>query len=387
MSTSLLSHGVLGYDGTPSTYYEPLYPIFLAIARWIGEEHLLFVLVVQALVGSIGGVYLYELALGLGRSASTAGIAAATYAFYPYLVAQSPALEEVTLFTTLLIAGAYHYTNGERLGHSLACGAMFGLALLTRTVALPIVLLGALALAARKRISNACLIAGVALLLYAPYAARNHRIDGSMLPTRSGFNFFKANCAYSEAVIPSYMVDVLNAYAADVLGAGIRDAEHTTEREIDRFYTARAVDFVRKHPVQSAIRWLRNAFYLFYPRLVPYHPIGPATRAKLVGPNEIVVTDPGARGIAEEIGYTLSYGPILLAAMVGVYLRRRELERDRILYLIVFSFVAVYSVSWPATRVRAPMDFVLIFFAACAIDRIVLVRFRRAARPGTPRAI
>ena len=386
MSTSLLSHGVLGYDGTPSTYYEPLYPIFLAIARWIGDDHLLFVLVVQALIGSIGGVYLYELALALSRSTSTAGIATVTYAFYPYLVAQSSALEEVTLFTTLLIAGAYHYASGERLGHALTCGAAFGLALLTRTVALPIVLLGALALAARKRISDACVIAGVALLVYGPYAARNHRIDGSILPTRSGFNFFKANCSYSEAVIPSYMVDVLNVYAADVLDAGIRDAGHASEREIDRFYTARAMECVRKDPMRSAIRWLRNAFYLFYPRLVPYHPIGPATRAKLVGPNAITVTDPGARGIAEEIGYTLSYGPILVAAMVGIYLRRRDLERDRILYLVVFSFAAVYSVSWPATRVRAPMDFVLIFFAACAIDRIALVRFR-AARRGRPRAI
>jgi hypothetical protein len=171
-------------------------------------------------------------------------------------------------------------------------------------------------------------------------------------------------------VIPSYMIDVLNVYAADVLDAGMPDAEHATEREIDQFYTARAVDFVEKEPTRSAIRWLRNAFYLFYPRLVPFHPIGPATRAKLVGANEITVIDPGARGIAEEIGYTISYGPILVGAIVGVFLRRRQLERDFILYLIAFCFAVVYSVSWPATRVRAPMDFVLIFFAACAADRV-----------------
>jgi 4-amino-4-deoxy-L-arabinose transferase-like glycosyltransferase len=371
MSTSLLSSGVLGYDGTPSTYYEPLYPILLAIARRVGDDQLLAVLVVQALIGAIGGVYLYELALGLSRSASTAAIATAMYAFYPYLVAQSSALEEVTLLSTLLVAAAYHYTNAERLGHSLACGVMFGLALLTRTAVLPIVLVGALALAARRRISNACVVGVIALLVYAPYAARNHLVDGSLLPTRSGFNFFKANCAYSEAVIPTYMIDVLNAYAADVLDA-VPDVEHATEKEIDRVYTTLAFDFVRKDPKRSALRWLRNAIYLFYPRLVPFHPIAPTTRAKLVAPNEIIVTDPGERGIAEQVCYALSYGPIFVAALVGVFLRRRELERDLILYLIALSFAAVYSVSWPATRVRVPMDFVLIFFAASAVHRVVI---------------
>src|SRR4029077_19724775 len=111
------------------------------------------------------------------------------------------------------------------------------------TTVAPIVALATMALAARGHVSRALAVGGVALLVYVPYAARNHRIDGSFLPTRGGFNLFKANCDYSEAVIPVYMVDVLNVYAADVLAAGVPDADRATESEIDRFYTALALAF------------------------------------------------------------------------------------------------------------------------------------------------
>ena len=52
----------------------------------------------------------------------------------------------------------------------------------------------------------------------------------------------------------------------------------------------------------------------------------------------------------------------------------RELEdlikaRYPILYLMLLGFVIVSSVFFPATRLRAPVEFVLMFFSACALAR------------------
>lgn len=369
MSSGLLHDGVLGYGGVPSTLYEPLYPLFLAAARALTADHLFGVLALQALVGAVGAVYLYELTRALTRDRRSAAIAAALYALYPYFIRQAAALEEVTLFTTLLIACAYHYVTAEGPVGSLACGVAFGLALLTRTVAAPIWILAVAALAAGRRFASALAVGGVALLLYAPYAARNHRLDGSILPTRSGYNLLKSNCEYSDRVIPTYTVDVLNPYVAEVVLRSFPDPSTVTERDVDRLYSSRAIAFIRSDPAGSIARWGRHAAILFSPRLVPFHPVGPGTRSRFPEGGGFVVEGAVDRSPVEELAYAVSYTPLLAAALVGVALRRREVRRDRILYFVVLGFVAVYSIYWPATRVRSPMDFVLMFYAACALRR------------------
>lgn len=380
MSTSLLTRGVLGYEGVPSTYYEPLYPLFLALARYVSGDHPLAVVALQALVGSLGAVYLFALTSALTRDPTTAAVAAAIFAGYPYLVAQAAALEEVTLLTTLLVASAYHFvrTAEDRSGtHAVLCGAGFGLALLTRVTVAPAVLFAAGALLARREVRHAAVLLGAATVLYVPYAARNHRLDGSLLPTRGGYNLLKANCKYSEAVIPAYMVDVVNGY---VVGLAEREfpGGRASEHDLDRFYAARAVEFIRADPPAFLRRSLRNAAYLFSPRLVPAHPIGPLTTVRL-GERDLVVEGAVRRSWLEEAAYSASYGPLLLAALVGAWGRRRQARRDVVLHGIVASFVLVYAVYAPATRARAPMDFVILFYAACAL-RAVLPERRDAIR-------
>jgi len=74
------------------------------------------------------------------------------------------------------------------------------------------------------------------------------------------------------------------------------------------------------------------------------------------------------RSLTKELIHSLSYGFIFLTALIGIYLRRKEARTDLILYLIALSFIVVYSLYFPTTRLRAPMDFVLIFYSAYAIE-------------------
>lgn len=371
MSSSLLHQGVLGFGGRPSTILEPLYPLFLALSRHLFGDHLFLVLAVQAMVGSVGAIYLYELTRTLARDATTAAVAVGIYAFYPYLIGQTAALEEVTFFTTLLIACCFHYSKADHAAHALACGVAFGLTMLTRTTAAPILALAVMILAIRRRFASALTIGGIAVLVFLPYAVRNYRIDGSVMPTRGGANLLEANCKYADKVIPTYTVDVLEPYLGDLIEKEMPSFGTATERDIDRFFFSHAVAFMRANPLRVVALWARNAFYLFYPRLVPFHPVGPTTTTRFTGDDGITVEHAANRALVEEVAYSLSYTPLLLTALVGVYVRRRYVQRDLILYVTLFSFVVVYSIYWPATRVRAPMDFVLMFYCACAITGVV----------------
>ena len=55
---------------------------------------------------------------------------------------------------------------------------------------------------------------------------------------------------------------------------------------------------------------------------------------------------------------------MLALAIAGVWLRRRDIRRDAILWCVVVTFVAAHAVYFPTTRYRVPIEFVLLFYAA-----------------------
>jgi hypothetical protein len=64
--------------------------------------------------------------------------------------------------------------------------------------------------------------------------------------------------------------------------------------------------------------------------------------------------------------------PVLALAAMGLWLRRGELPGDVVLWAIVATFVVVHAIYFPTTRYRVPIEFVLLFYAAVALDRRVL---------------
>jgi len=60
----------------------------------------------------------------------------------------------------------------------------------------------------------------------------------------------------------------------------------------------------------------------------------------------------------------------LVGCAAGVYLRRRELGRDAILWSIFATFATVNAFYVPATRYTAPMQLLLMFCFAVAMARL-----------------
>jgi hypothetical protein len=127
----------------------------------------------------------------------------------------------------------------------------------------------------------------------------------------------------------------------------------------------------------GAIAWLkaRNVFYFFSPRLVPAHDPSPEMQITLGAGGASTVTGSPPRSRANEWIYALSYSPVLAPAAAGVYRRRRVLSRDAILWCVLATFAITHAVYFPTTRYRVVVEFVLLFYAAVALNAWAPPRF------------
>ena len=105
------------------TYYEPFYPFFLAVARFLAADQYGIVMALQIAVAALGAVYLYRLSVELSKNSNVGWIAAALYSFYPYAIRQSVSVMEVTLLSTLLIIGSYTFIRIKDGRSAFRCGS------------------------------------------------------------------------------------------------------------------------------------------------------------------------------------------------------------------------------------------------------------------------
>jgi hypothetical protein len=374
LSDSLLRDGSLGFGGIPTTAFEPGYPLFLAMARVLVGHRVLLVQVIQCSVAACGAIFLYRLATSLTGTRRVGAIAAVLYAGYPLLVRHSPDGTDAALMTTLLIAFAAEFVTGAAPRRAAQAGIWLGLAVLTRAMALPLIALAAAVHWWNGDRRSAAALAATALVVIAPYAVRNYALNGSLLPTRSGLNLFISNSAYTASIFPDYGPDILGDYAQSVLDRpahALLPESPALERERDAAWTRLALQEMRRHPLRTASLKARNVLYFFSPRLVPYHEPTDATRILLGENGQFIVENSPPRRIMHQLLYAVSYTPVLALAVAGVWLRRRDIGRDAILWCVVVTFVAAHAVYFPTTRYRVPIEFVLLFFASVALDRAI----------------
>ena len=368
----LLYDGSLAVEGTKTTALEPLYPLFLAVSRFLARDHLFLVQVFQVAIASLGAVYLYRLAEVLTGRPWLAAISAFFYAVDPLLVRQAGGGSDLALATTLLVAFSYVFVSATTTAGAAVAGVLLGLVVLTRTMAVPLVALGAGVLIADRRHPAALAMAVAAVVLIVPFPIRNHSVDGSWWPTRSGLNLFEGNSPYTPALLPTYDLDILAeqsesfvAHERPDLSAAAPEYEHL----VDIFLTRRALAYMAERPLRTLYQKMWNVAYFFSPRLVPFRVSTPDTRLAIGPTGRVTVENSAPRPLVEEITYSVFHSFVLVTALIGVYLRRHNLRRDAILWCVAATFVAVHVMYFPATRYRGPMEFVLLFYAAVTLER------------------
>ncbi|MCU0725225.1 MAG: glycosyltransferase family 39 protein [Planctomycetes bacterium] len=339
----------------------PLYPIFLAGLETVAGASPVVIILGQSVLGAITAV----LAFALGRRAGGpgAGLAAGLLvAIYPYFVVNDTTLVEQPLSACLLAAFALAFLTGAGGARGAAAtGVLGGLLSLTREVFVPLFglallvrVLGAGGGRGRARLRWAALCALAFAATVTPWLARNAARFG-----RPGFSFsdgkalWVGNNPHTFSRYPRGSIDASEWEAFSRLPDEVKDRLRRAPDEVAQQaeYRALALDFIREDPTRFMHGGLRKVVALLSPVLTP-------------------------RGDSwmKDWAYGLSYGPVLVLALFGVFLGRRWLPIGMVAGLTLLALAGVSFIFWGQTRIRAPADVLLIVLAGGVLARL-------AARP------
>jgi 4-amino-4-deoxy-L-arabinose transferase-like glycosyltransferase len=262
LARSLASGSGFAFEGRPTAYRPPLYPLVLApLTACLGPRVAWGVACLHLLLGG-ATVWLTGLtAVRWGLNGGRALAAAAVVALDPVIVAQGRSVMTETLAAFLYAAALLGLTlRGTR--SAVAGGLALGLGSLCRPSAIPVAALtvgasfvfrtGSL----RLRLTFASLLAGVTAATITPWAARNMAVFGEPVwtTTHGGWTLSLANN-------PVYYRDVLDGPPGAVWQGHEQwvwwDSVHSATRglsepQADRAIRGEALSFIASHPRQFA---------------------------------------------------------------------------------------------------------------------------------------
>jgi hypothetical protein len=329
----LAGEGVVDAGGAPTAFRPPLYPLFLAA---LGASPRL-ACAGHAVIGGLSCLLVVLLARRLGAPAPAPWIAGAMLALDPIHVAATAKLQSEILYQAMLLGGLCLMVAPVRApAREAAAGILFGLAVLTRAAAVPLLpVFAGWSVLRRPRAwrAAAAWVAGV-LLAVAPWLVRNAAVmDAPVLTTQGGITL------YSSYHPPGGRL--LGVLAQD---ATVAQANAQGEVRADRELRAAAARDALADPLRTArLAALKLAFF--------WLPVD---------------WEVGAGGGAVSAVYLFAVPLAALAAWQG--------PRRYALLLAAFAALAVFSAAvYGSPRLRFPYDPLLYVMAA---DALVGVRRR-----------
>jgi tetratricopeptide (TPR) repeat protein len=319
--------------GSEVFYQAPLYPYFLAVVYRLFGDGAATVRVLHALLGGVScGLLSWAGWRMFGRRGVLAGVA---LALYPPAVFLDVSLDKTALATALL-CGMLAAFAGRRW---FWAGVAAGLLGLTRENAL---VLGVVLLWAAGRRSWA-VAAGCSLVLI-PVGLRNLAVGGELAITtaQAGPNFYIGN----HAGAPGWYEPVVTGHgsAVDERADATRLAEQAAGRkltagEVSRYWTGRALDFVRSRPAE----WL-----------------GLMGRKLALAVNHVEIADTESQEVYAEWSWLLraplGFGVVLAAAVLNW-------RGDRRLWAMAGVYALSVAAFYVAGRYRFPLVPILLLLA------------------------
>jgi len=348
--------------------------MFLAAVTF-GHQAFLPVLLAQSLIGAgtvlCGALIAREL---FGNSAAI--ITAILAAIYPYYVVHDTALQETSLYTFLMALAVLLLLRVRRSGSLLiaaGAGLTLAAAVLTRANLALFALLaplwltlagGSHAVCSRRRLLVAVVCAGVGMLTVAPWLIRAYQITGSVtLSTQTGFFLWLGNNPYTFSRYPQDSIDRSQAIALAALSSQENkelEARQHNEALVDEWFRKKGLEYIRDHPWRT----LGNSFR----KIVDAFGWLPSPR----------------RSFWPSLGYALSYGPVMILGLWGMWTSRRHWREHSIFYAQFVAFAAVTAVFFGHTSYRAYLDVYWIVFASGVLGtwpygRLLEIAWQRGA--------
>ncbi|MCK9248819.1 MAG: glycosyltransferase family 39 protein [Solirubrobacteraceae bacterium] len=364
--------------GSPTAFRAPAYPGLLAVVydvvgldartRWTAGR------VVGALLGVVTVALTWGIARRLWADVRVARAAAGIVAALPSLVWLSGGLVAETLFVPLVLAAllvTLVHRDRPDLRLALLAGALVGVAALTRTNGLSLILPVAIGLWSARRRPAAPAVAVVALVVVlVPWTVRNHHALDRFLPlgTHSGYTMagvWNAESAtrgghFAHSRVPAEVPTYRDLF----------DPPRLTEAQLDRELRSRALDYALDHPgfvvEAAALRGLR----LFH--LGPGHDFVAGLSARetgvpdgwrwMIAPGVWLVLLGALAAVALRLRRRIALGPwwtwlapglILLSAAPLVGAPRYRVPLDPFLALLAGAAIVVAVDAWRSRRAQA----------------------------------
>jgi hypothetical protein len=344
LARSLAGGDGFAWNGRPTAYRPPLYPLVLApLVALLGDGPALFPVIagLQAAIGAGTVLLTASSARRWGLGPGRVLVAASIVAFDPVLVAQCRMVMTETLTALLLAAALAALARAGRLGTVIG-GTALGLSVLCRPSTLPAsVLIAAAAIVVGPgsrldRLRRGLIVALATMATLTPWAVRNALIFGEPVwtTTHGGYTLALANN-------PTYYAEVLDGPPGIVWSGANQErwfasvgpsVEGLSEPAADRRLRAMALRLARDRPRDFARASLA--------RLGRFWSIAP-TGAVYPRPLRAVTA--------------LWTAPIVIALVIGLC-RPPAWRWPRVAApLMLISLTCVHALYWTDLRMRAPL--------------------------------
>jgi 4-amino-4-deoxy-L-arabinose transferase-like glycosyltransferase len=369
LATSLVDgRGFAWATGEPTSLRPPLYPALVAgIWKTTGTRSFQAVRAVQVVLSLVTMLLVFQ----IGRRAfgPRAGAMAAALTFlYPDFIFLNSLILTESLFTLLVVAFvllAVMLVERPTAATAAACGVALGLAALTRSVVWPtplllcpllLLLLGG---TWRQRVAMPAVVLLGFLVVVAPWAARNTRLQGviTIVDTMGGMNLRMGNYEHTpedrmwDAVSLTGEENWVHALAED-RAAGLV-TEPVTEGVKDKWAQRRAIEYILANPGTT----LRRS-------LIKFADFWGLERSFLAGVQQGLYDPPRWFAGLAVVSMLVSYVAIALAAAAGFWMTPPAWRIHVLLLLPVVVVTGLHSIVFGHARYHLPLMPILAVYAS-----------------------
>jgi len=357
-AVNLLANGEFGEKYTRP----PVYPLFLAGIYAVFGEEILAVRIVESVLGACLAVLIALLAGRIG-GAQVGTLAGILWSIYPMGVFIAGLVYPETVVTMLLACGVLCMVTkaDQELGprRIVLGGILFGLAALTKPVALVTIAATALWIMYWRRghrlLLTALFLLGVVLPL-APWTVRNFSVYGGLV------------------IVEPRLVENLP-------WIGEFPKEGTDNKQVTK--TAA----IMKHPGEFAIHFAREfaQFWELYPQRIEIDQPGFREKMHQRDPRIVRTTVFGTHWT--NLISILSVGPMFLFALIGagaMWRQRDQRQSLSLLVLTILSFAVGYSFFYSKTRYRIPIEPYIVILSAFGLRQTWIALTGRPAQEVVP---